>query len=104
MIFAAVMVYMIERKFLKAARWTFAASALSIVGLIHAYRLTETGVQNHFGFSRGGSEFGIIYAIFGAILLMLHYRHKFDGKSSRRKIKKTIKVEPERPKSKVGYL
>jgi AGZA family xanthine/uracil permease-like MFS transporter len=107
MIFAALMVYMIDRKFLKAAQWAFAAAILSFVGLIHAYRLTaEGGFQNCFGISEGGSEFAIIYALVGGILLMLHYRQKSDNKPSRRRSKKEKAPlpTPEPPRRKVSYL
>ncbi len=101
MIFAAIMVYMIERKFLKASEWTFAASVLSFLGLIHAYRLTETGLQNKFGFT-AAPEFGIMYLLVAGILLILHYKQKSDAKTSRRR--KTKKAEPESPKRSVSYL
>ncbi len=101
MIFAAIMVYMIERKFLKASEWTFAASILSFIGLIHAYRLTETGLQNKFGFT-AAPEFGILYLLVAGILLILHYKQKSDTKPSRRQ--KAKKAEPESPKRSVSYL
>ncbi len=104
MIFAAVMVYMIDRKFLKAAQWTFAASLFSFLGLIHAFRLSPDGViQNVFGLV-AAPDFGIIYALVGGILLMLHYRQKSDSQSSRRKKKGKKAPPPERPKSKVSYV
>ncbi|HEY5037927.1 MAG TPA: hypothetical protein VIJ93_02535, partial [bacterium] len=84
MIFAAVMVFIIERKFLKAAQWTFAASSFSFIGLIHAYRLTEGGVQNGFG-NTWSPKFGLMYAMVGGILLLLDFHQKSMAKSSRRK-------------------
>jgi len=107
MIFAAVMVFMIERKFLKAAQWTFAASVFSFIGLIHTYRFTDTGVQNGFGnalASKFGAMFGLMYAIVGGILLLLHFHQKSSAKPSRKKKKekKADFVQP--PISKVGYV
>jgi adenine/guanine/hypoxanthine permease len=102
MIFAAMLVFMIERKFQKAAQWSFAASAFSFLGLIHAYRLTESGVQNKFGLV-AAPEFGILYALFGGILLLLHYRQKSESKSLRRK-KTREKPEPSPKTSNVSYL
>jgi AGZA family xanthine/uracil permease-like MFS transporter len=49
MILASIVVFLIERQFHKAALWAGSAALLSFVGLIHAYRLTESGVQNDFG-------------------------------------------------------
>ena len=104
MIFAAVMVFIIERKFQKAAEWIFAASAFSFIGLIHAYRLTDTGIQNGFG-STWSPKFGLMYALVGFILLLLHYRQKSDTKPSRRKKKKDKNLDfSQPPTSKVGYL
>jgi AGZA family xanthine/uracil permease-like MFS transporter len=101
MIFAASMVYMIEKKFLKAAQWLFAAAGLSLVGLIHAYHLTlEEGLQNKFGLV-AAPEFAVVYALVGGLLLMLHYRSKSNGKTRKRKVKKEA---PPAPKSRVGYL
>lgn len=75
MVFAAILVFMVDRKFLKAAYWCFAASALSFTGVIHAYELTEAGVQNKFGLL-AAPEFGAVYALVGVILLVLHSRRK----------------------------
>jgi adenine/guanine/hypoxanthine permease len=86
-IFAAVMVFIIERKFLKAAQWTFGAAVFSFIGLIHAYRLTDTGVQNGFG-NTWSPKFGLMYAMVGGILLLLHFHQKSTTKPSRHKNKK----------------
>ena len=105
MIFAAIMVFLIERKFLKAAQWTFAASAFSFIGLIHAYRLTETGVQNGFG-STWSPKFGLMYALVAGVLMLLHYQQKSSAKPTRRKKKdkKNDTEFSEPPTSKVSYL
>jgi adenine/guanine/hypoxanthine permease len=50
MILAALLVQVIERRFLKAALWAGIAAMFSWTGLIHAYELTPAGVQNKFGF------------------------------------------------------
>lgn len=101
MIFAASMVFMIEKKFLKAAQWIFVASVFSFLGLIHAYRLTtEGGLENKFGFV-AAPEFGVMYAIVGGILLMLHYRMKSDGAPRRKKPKKQ---PPPKKGSSVSYI
>jgi AGZA family xanthine/uracil permease-like MFS transporter len=72
MIFAAILVFVIERKFKKAAYWCFAAAVFSFTGLIHAYTLTTDGIiLNQFGLW-AAPDFGVIYALIGAILLMLH--------------------------------
>jgi AGZA family xanthine/uracil permease-like MFS transporter len=76
MIFAAILVFVIERQFQKAAYWCFAASLFSFTGLIHAYRLTANGeILNQFGFW-AAPDFGIVYAFIGVILLGLHIFQK----------------------------
>ncbi len=102
MVFASMMVYIIDRKFERAAYWSFAGAALAMTGLIHAYRLTDTGLQNKFGLF-AAPQFGLVYFLVGGVLLILHYKQKSDSKPSRRKPKK-VKKEPEPPKSRVSYV
>ena len=74
MVLAAVLVYVIERRFLKAAAWTAVAAVLSFIGLIHGYRLTEKGVQNAFGLdSEEGLKFAVMYGLSALALLGLHF-------------------------------
>jgi adenine/guanine/hypoxanthine permease len=76
MIFAAILVFVIERRFQKAAYWCFAASLFSFTGLIHAYTLMADGeILNQFGLW-AAPDFGVVYAFIGAILLGLHIRQK----------------------------
>jgi AGZA family xanthine/uracil permease-like MFS transporter len=49
MLWAAALVYIVERRFLTAAAWMLVGALLSCVGLIHAYRLTPAGVENQLG-------------------------------------------------------
>jgi AGZA family xanthine/uracil permease-like MFS transporter len=71
MIFAAILVFVIERQFQKAAYWCFAASIFSFTGLIHAYTLSNDGeILNQFGFW-AAPDFGVVYALIGLILLIL---------------------------------
>jgi AGZA family xanthine/uracil permease-like MFS transporter len=49
MIWAASLVWIIERRFLQAAGWMLAAAVLSCFGVIHAYRLSPQGIENHLG-------------------------------------------------------
>jgi AGZA family xanthine/uracil permease-like MFS transporter len=103
MIFAAIMVFLIERKFDKAAYWTFAASFFSFTGLIHTYVLTDTGVLDGFG-SSWAPSFGLMYLLVGGIFLFLHYRQKSTIKPSRKKKKEKKPEFVQPPISKVGYV
>lgn len=77
MVLAAVLVFVIEHDFIKAAGWAATAAVLSMVGLIHAYRLTPSGVQNTLGIA-AAPDFAIMYGLCAAFLVLLH----FVGRSS----------------------
>jgi hypothetical protein len=72
MILSAILVFAIERRFLRAAAWACAGSALSMLGLIHAYELTPLGVVNRFGIA-AAPGFGVMYGLCGAFLAALHW-------------------------------
>jgi AGZA family xanthine/uracil permease-like MFS transporter len=67
MILCAILVHVIEKRFLRAAAWAAAAAVLSMVGLIHAFRLTPRGVENQFGLA-AAPGFGVMYGL-GALFL-----------------------------------
>jgi AGZA family xanthine/uracil permease-like MFS transporter len=71
MVLAAILVFVIEREFLTAAGWALAAALLSMVGLIHAYELTPSGIQNRFGLL-AAPAFAATYGLSAALLLVLH--------------------------------
>jgi len=68
MVLSAIMVFVLDREFLKAAIWAAAAAALSFFGLIHAYTLTPAGIQNRFGL---GATVDFALAYLGAALLLV---------------------------------
>lgn len=70
---AAAVVYMIDRKFLRAAAWMFAGSIFSATGLIHAYTLTPTRIANKFGWM-AAPDFAAMYVVVGLVLVGLHFR------------------------------
>jgi AGZA family xanthine/uracil permease-like MFS transporter len=72
MVLAAILVFITEREFLQAAGWTATAAVLSLVGLIHAYELTPSGVQNKFGIA-AAPAFGAMYGLSAVLLLCLHF-------------------------------
>jgi AGZA family xanthine/uracil permease-like MFS transporter len=67
MVLAAVVVFMIEKELHKAALWCLAASALSFFGVIHAFDLTEAGIQNKYAL--GASPY-FAAAYLGSALLL----------------------------------
>jgi AGZA family xanthine/uracil permease-like MFS transporter len=75
MILSAIIALSIDRALLKAALWSFAGAGLSAIGLIHAFELTASGVQNRLGFL-AAPGFVVGYALTGCILLALHFKER----------------------------
>ncbi len=71
MIFAAVMVCLIEKDFGRAAVWTFTAALLSFFGLIHAFALDAAGLQPVFKLM-AAPKFVFAYVVTGLIFLAAH--------------------------------
>jgi AGZA family xanthine/uracil permease-like MFS transporter len=67
MILSAVVVFMVEKQLHKAAFWCLAASALSFFGVIHAFNLTEAGIQNKFGLG-AAPHFAAAYLMAAVVL------------------------------------
>jgi AGZA family xanthine/uracil permease-like MFS transporter len=78
MVLSAMLVFILERRFLRAAGWALAAAALSMVGLIHAYDLTPRGIENRLGFA-AAPGFGVMYALAALWLAALHVRAHMGG-------------------------
>jgi AGZA family xanthine/uracil permease-like MFS transporter len=70
MILATIMVFATERKFVAGACWLIAGAVLSALGVIHAYELTPSGVENKFGLM-AAPKFAISYAIAALVFLAL---------------------------------
>jgi AGZA family xanthine/uracil permease-like MFS transporter len=73
MVLAAILALSIDNQFWKAALWAFAGAVLAASGVIHAYHLTSSGVQNKFGWL-AAPEFVAGYSLTGILLLGLHWR------------------------------
>jgi AGZA family xanthine/uracil permease-like MFS transporter len=71
MVWAALLVFVIERQFLRAAAWALVAAGLSMIGLIHAYTLTEAGIENCFGWA-AAPKFAAAYVLTALVLALLH--------------------------------
>jgi AGZA family xanthine/uracil permease-like MFS transporter len=53
MIWAAIAVCLIDNEFVKAALWALAGGVLSLVGVIHTYRIEGNDVLQHYGWTVG---------------------------------------------------
>src|ERR1700678_337984 len=49
MVWSAALAFIVQRRFMPAAAWLAAASGLSAVGIIHAYKLSPNGVESVIG-------------------------------------------------------
>jgi AGZA family xanthine/uracil permease-like MFS transporter len=75
MLLTAILVHVIERRFDRAAIWALIAAALSAVGLIHAYRITPSGIENVYGWF-AAPEFTISYLSVAIMLGIFHLNRK----------------------------
>ncbi len=82
MVFAAMLVHVIERQFLRAALWCLAAAALSWLGVIHAYTLSDLGVESRLGFGMAPA-FAAAYLACAGLLLGFYYWDKTGIKTPR---------------------
>lgn len=67
MIWSTITVEIIERRFLRAAIWALAASALSLVGLVHSYAFTPADTVQDLAFGKAW-HFTLGYALLAALL------------------------------------
>ena len=72
MIYAAVTVQIVDRKFKNAAYWLVAAALLSFTGVIHGFALTEKGLDTLIGFNIA-TDFAILYVITALLVWGLHF-------------------------------
>ena len=71
MVWAAALVWIIERHFLQASAWMLVAAALSCFGVIHAYLLTSQGIENRLGWWVA-PEFTLSYLAAAVFLAACH--------------------------------
>jgi len=76
-LYAGITAFVIDGKFRAASAWLLVASLLSALGLMHSYRLTANGVENHFAWFTAAPEFSIGYAV--AALLVFFIPKRLDS-------------------------
>ncbi len=76
MILAAISVFLIDRDFLRASLWSFAAMALSFFGVIHAYAFYGNDTISVFGWNKGGM-FAFGYLCFGVTFVLFFLRQRW---------------------------
>jgi len=80
MILAAIVVYVIDKNFLKAACWAIIGSLLSFVGIIHAYTITGSGIVSVLGINTS-PYFSIGYLVMGGAFFLTGLMTKNTEKS-----------------------
>lgn len=84
-ILSAICVFCIEHQFLKAAAWCTAAALFSYFGLIHAFTLTEQGIDCLYTLN-AAPQFVIAYGFTALFLAGLHYLPKNKPPFSKKEI------------------
>ena len=72
MFLSAIAVFLIERRFARAAAWSLAASIFSLAGLMHSYSLTASAVREDIrpGFAwEASAGYLALAAVFGLAAL-----------------------------------
>jgi len=82
MILAAMVVFIIERQFIAAALWSLGAAVLSFVGIIHAFKITDTGIVSVLAVN-ATPHFSIGYAVVALALLLADYAKASDEEKDR---------------------
>jgi AGZA family xanthine/uracil permease-like MFS transporter len=72
MIWAAVIAYLLDRRFLHAAAWLVGAAVLSLTGFIHAFRITSRGVETVIGVF-AAPAFALSYLAAAIFLIGFHF-------------------------------
>jgi len=67
MVWSAITVEVIERRFIRASLWALAGSALSLVGLVHSYAYTAGDTTQDLSFGKAW-PFALAYALLAVLL------------------------------------
>jgi AGZA family xanthine/uracil permease-like MFS transporter len=69
MVWAAITVEIIERRFARAALWALAGAGLSVAGLAHAYAFTPADTVQDLAFGKAW-QFALAYTLLAGLLLL----------------------------------
>jgi adenine/guanine/hypoxanthine permease len=72
MIWAAALVWIIERRFLQASAWMLVAAVFSCFGVIHAFVLSSQGIENRLGWW-AAPRFALSYLAAALALVVFHW-------------------------------
>ncbi|MDZ4726256.1 MAG: NCS2 family permease [Leptospira sp.] len=71
MVWSAIIVYLLEREFLKSAIWAMVGAGLASLGWIHAYKLSGNAILNEFSLFSNW-QFPLAYLLLGILFLATH--------------------------------
>jgi AGZA family xanthine/uracil permease-like MFS transporter len=69
MVWAAITVEIIERRFGRAALWALGGAALSLIGLVHSYAFTPADTVQDLAFGKAW-QFALAYALLAGLLVL----------------------------------
>lgn len=82
---SAICVFCIEHQFLKAAAWCAVAALLSYFGIIHAFTLTERGIDSLYALN-AAPQFVVAYGFTALLFVGLQFFSKRENSSSKKDI------------------
>ena len=92
MFLSAIAVFLIERRFMRAAVWSLTAAVFSIAGLMHAYSLTPTAVREEIrpGFAW---QAAVGYLALACLFAFFGWRHRGEGRRASGEVEEEDDVE-----------
>lgn len=72
MVWGSICVYILDRDFRKSAYWSFLASLLSALGLIHGYTLSGNAILNNYSFP-SAPQFVLSYFLLGCFFYLASF-------------------------------
>jgi adenine/guanine/hypoxanthine permease len=79
--FTALMVYILERDFIKASLWSVILAIFSFLGIIHSYKLDASGIHYEMGWMVA-PKFAVAYFMSAIILMCFYFILKSQNRDS----------------------
>lgn len=76
MVWAAMVVFLLERDFLKSSLWALVGTTLSLFGFIHAYELAGNAILNQFAFFVSW-QFPVAYLALAVLFFLAYLANRY---------------------------